>query len=186
MQEDQMDLFWGDLVIGIEEETKEKSGLAELLNDYQDKRSALSSRITTLEENTKNLKAMISKMDAEIVDLFHTAGMTKFVAEDGTRYEVKEFWSASAHDGMEIDAFNWLEDHGFGGAVKTTLSFKDDKLLNKVMDAASELSVDVGYSKGIHPKTLAKIAEESEKAGSSLPSNIFKTSTFTTVKVKGV
>jgi len=115
--------------------------------------------------------------ERQIPELMDEMGLLEFKNRDGLHVKIERKIRASIPAALRPAAYAWLEDNGFGGMLKRTVSvaFNRDEA-----DAAREL---VGQLDGkfagvkedckVEPSTLSAFVREQLEQGSELPLELF-------------
>ena len=89
--------------------------------------SALAKRAKVLQEEVEDLEAVTKERkdqlrkltEQSIPEALTQVGMKGFVMDDGSRIELKAFYSASISAARRAEAFQWLRDHGMDDIIRT-------------------------------------------------------------------
>src|SRR5690606_40499508 len=86
---------------------------------YGVKQHRLLKDIAKTEEFLKQLKDELRRVvEQDLPEAMDEVGMTKFELDDGSKIEVKNFYSASIPEDRKEEAFNWLKENNFDGMIK--------------------------------------------------------------------
>jgi len=115
-------------------------------------------------------------------------GMTMLALEDGTVVQIASDVFAGITKEKADDAFGWLEEHGFGGLVKSTLTLVFQKAqLETSYDVAAEL-LKMGYepeiTRGVHAGSLKAFLREQLAKGTDIPLELFGARPVKVAKLK--
>lgn len=97
-------------------------------------------------------------------ELMAELGMAAFTLADGSNLKIDNKLNASIKEINKEKAYAWLDDHGFGGIIKTKLvsSFGRDE--RDQAEKARLVMVEAGYeveiASSIHPATLKAFVKE--------------------------
>ena len=105
-------------------------------------------------------------------------GMQSFRLSSGEQVTVKQDVYASIPVASRGEAFEWLEEHGFGGLIKTELALHFSKGEAEQAEAlAAQLRVEgvqPELERAVHPQTLkAFLREQLESGAVELPLDLF-------------
>jgi hypothetical protein len=151
---------------------KELSLLAQSLRDAE--RAA--------DEADKALKAARAEVrrlaEEDIPALMSELELAKIVLDSGEELTVKEEVYASIPKAREEEALAWLEEHDFGGLIKTALTIpfgrgEAEAACEWAEKLAVETQHDVEVSAGVHPQTLKAFLKEQLAAGAAVPLELF-------------
>lgn len=107
-------------------------------------------RVEYLEDQLKSAKGTLQLIETEdIPSLMDEMGLESISLLDGTKLSVKPFVSAHISKEREPEAFQWLQDHGYGDIIK------ERTVVN------------------VHPSTLKAWAKERTEAGDNIPDDLF-------------
>ena len=108
--------------------------------------SALAKRAKVLQKEVEDLEAVTKERKDQLRKLTEQAipealaetGMRGFVMEDGSKVELKDFYSASISAARKAEAFQWLRDHKMDDLIKNTVSVKfgrgEDELCSRLLE----------------------------------------------------
>lgn len=144
---------------------------------------AVESHIADLEKQLEHLKhnrtSLLREILPEMMDAIKVGEIT--VAAEGNypamKFSVKPFYSANISAKWEPQrkdkAFAWLETHGAGDLIKTTIEVtipREDRQKAKViLDMLKNFKVPVSANEKVHSATLTSWLKETVEAGGSLP-----------------
>lgn len=106
----------------------------------------VSERETDLQEAQQIVKDLESQILPDMLDEF---GLESLTLKDGTKLTVKPFVAAHISKEHEPEAFQWLQDHGYGDIIK------ERTVIN------------------VHPSTLKAWAKERVESGDNIPDDLF-------------
>ena len=134
--------------------------------------------ISALEEKLKWLKNTETTLSEQTIpDLMHKAGTTLVKLNDGTKVEVKPFYSARIPISRTEEAYTWLRSNGHGDLIKNNvmLSFgrnQDNEAKSLVEDLRSK-GHTVKQTEKVEPMTLKAFVKEQIQNGKNVPSDVF-------------
>lgn len=177
---------------GLSRLAKEASELAAEIADDQ------------IEINKKQLR--LDEINRKFIpEIMQSLGMASFKMQDGSEVVVENKLNASISAANKERAFKWLDDHGFGGIIKTKIeSFfsreeredvaRAQELLTKAgFSAEVTASIHAGTLKSFVKERLAAAAERSEldhdgfsdaETNDDIPQDLFGVYEFKEAKIK--
>jgi len=97
--------------------------------------------------------------------------------EDGSRIELKAFYSASISAARKAEAFQWLRDHGMDDIIKNTVSIRfgrgEDELCSRLLNLLGQQGYPAEQAEKIEPMTLKAFVREQTERGNDFPSDLF-------------
>jgi hypothetical protein len=147
--------------------------------------SALGKRAKELEKELEDLESVLKtrkeqyrKLTEESIPEALTAlNMKGFVMEDGSKVEVKAFYSASISEARRAEAFQWLRDNGFDDIIKNTVSVQfgrnEDELCTRLLSLLGEQGFPALQAEKIEPSTLRAWVKEQVERGNAFPQELF-------------
>ena len=136
--------------------------------------------LAELEEEVKKQKAIVLQLEREDVpDLMAELGVKDITLSDGSKVSVVEDCDARITDANRSAAFAWLQEHGYGGLIKTFVAVQFNKGEH---DAAVETAVflrnqlegrDVVVDETVHAGTLKAFVKERLTKGEAIPMDLF-------------
>lgn len=138
-------------------------------------------QIAEKEEEVANLKAQLRRIqEQDLPEAMDAANMKKFEFQDGSKAEVKAFYSASIPEERKEEAFDWLKDNNFDGMIKCEVKVSFDK---KEYEVAQEFlqfvrgfnqkAIDPEYKESVHWQTMRAFVKEQIEGGKPLPIDLF-------------
>ena len=134
--------------------------------------------ISAFEEKLKQLKSTEATLSEQTIPgLMHKAGISSIKLEDGTKVEVKPFYSARIPISRTEEAYAWLRSNGHGDLIKNNvmLSFgrnQDNEAKSLVEDLRSK-GHTVKQTEKVEPMTLKAFVKEQIQNGKNVPSDVF-------------
>jgi len=134
--------------------------------------------ISAFEEKLKQLKGTETTLSEQTIpDLMHKAGVAAIKLDDGSKVEVKPFYSARIPISRTEEAFTWLRSNGHGDLIKNNvmLSFartQDNEAKALVEDLRSK-GHTVKQTEKVEPMTLKAFVKEQIQGGKNVPSDVF-------------
>jgi non-ribosomal peptide synthetase component F len=115
-------------------------------------------------------------------------GVETLTLNTGEKVSVKQDVFAAIAADQRSAAFDWLEQHGFGGLIKTELELKFGRDEQERMQEAATLLRAEGYqpeiARNVHPQTLKAFLREQLEAGNpELPLDLFGARPIWTAKI---
>ena len=134
--------------------------------------SALAKRAKVLQKEVEDLEAVTKERKDQLRKLTEQAipealaetGMRGFVMEDGSKVELKDFYSASISAARKAEAFQWLRDHKMDDLIKNTVSVKfgrgEDELCSRLLEILGTQGYPAEQTEKIEPMTLKAWVKE--------------------------
>jgi hypothetical protein len=163
------------------------------------RKKAIELRDLTLKKNDlvaelENTNKQINNIQQhELIDLFNDAKISSltvdadgnhpaFVAERGTVYQAK------IPDDKRLEAFRWLEEHGYGDLIKSniiiTFGMQEHDARLKVMQLLAANNIQYWTDESVHHMTLKAFVKRETIAGHVIPHDLLGTYIFEEVKIK--
>jgi len=170
-------------------------------NDQLKRITAMAEQLLAAQDEVKrltdalaNAKADQNRLEQEdLPELMREVGLKSFKLEDGREIELVDEVSCAITEANHSAAMKWLEDHKFGGLIKTNILFsfgrdqRDQaiKLAKEFQDEARklELAIDSVVKEGVYAATLKSFVKEQMAKGENLPADIFSIHPYSKVKV---
>lgn len=188
-------------------EVKPSEDTMEKLMKLASESSELSQQIADEQiETEKKIKRMEEINRNRLPEIMQSLGMSSFKLADGSELLIEEKLNASISVANREKAYAWLDDHGFGGIIKTVLksNFSRDErekaeearkmLAEAGFDAETESSIHAATLKSFVKERLAAAADvietvehdgfDDEEKAPSLPLDIFSVFEFKEAKIK--
>jgi hypothetical protein len=134
--------------------------------------------LADLEATLKEKKDIHRKLtEVSIPDALAELGMQGFVMEDGSKVEVKPFYSASIPAARRAEAFEWLRAHGMDDIIKNTVSVRfgrgEDELCARLLELLADQGYPTDQAEKIEPMTLKAWVKEQIERGNEFPTELF-------------
>lgn len=115
-------------------------------------------------------------------------GMSKVTLDSGRVISVAQEVYASIPAANKPAAYAWLEEHNFGGLIKTEVAVafgrgETEKAIG-LQDALREQGLEADLERSIHAQTLKAFIKEQLAAGNELPLDLFGAMPVWVAKVK--
>ena len=138
----------------------------------------LEKEVEDLEQVMKERKDQLRKLTEQAIpEALAQTGMKGFVMDDGSKIELKAFYSASISAARKAEAFQWLRDHGMDDIIKNTVSVRFGRGVDELCSRLLGLLGDQGYpaeqAEKIEPMTLKAWVKEQVERGNEFPSELF-------------
>lgn len=150
---------------------EELGKLIQKVTDFQGVRDGLQK---SLDEVDKRIDRLVME---DIPAMMDSLGMAKITTDDGWNIEVKETWHAKIPDEKAAEAYNWLEENGFGALIRNHVVVEYDREdYEKAAELFDELCADglpVSMKKNIHHSRLKAFVTEQKEAGNDIPDAAF-------------
>ena len=152
----------------------EIKGIAELGK----RAKVLQTEVEDLEAVTKERKDQLRKLtEQSIPEALTQVGMKGFVMDDGSRIELKAFYSARISAARRAEAFQWLRDHGMDDIIKNTVSVRfgrgEDELCSRLLEILGTQGYPAEQAEKIEPMTLKAWVKEQVERGNEFPTELF-------------
>jgi len=146
--------------------------------------AALAKRAKELEKEVEDLEAVMKERkdqlrkltEQSIPEALAQTGMKGFVMDDGSKIELKAFYSASISAARKAEAFQWLRDHGMDDIIKNTVSVRfgrgEDELCSRLLGLLGDQGYPAEQAEKIEPMTLKALVKEQVERGNELPSEL--------------
>lgn len=126
---------------------------------------------------TEDLPELMCELGFKTLELFN-----------GETLEVKEEVSCGITQEKAPAAYSWLEDHGFGGIIKTlvTVSFGADEFDQAVQyrQTVEDSDYQADLKRSVHAGTLKSFVKEQLEEGNNIPFDLFSIHPYNVVDVK--
>lgn len=134
--------------------------------------------VKEMESNLQDAKERARVLREETIpSAMQELGLEEIKLETGQKLSVKQDVYASIPKDYKAAAYQWLEDHGFGGLIKTAVSVYYGKGELEEAQVLSEKLHDIGLSpeltQEIHAQTLKAFLREQISAGATIPLDLF-------------
>jgi hypothetical protein len=149
--------------------------------------SILVRHVQDMEENVTKIEAELAKAKDRLhffkTDLIPTymydLGLEKVTTNTGHEVSVKTSYYGNISEERLESATKWLEEHGDGSLVKTTIGHtfgkgeeeQVDKLV--LLNFLQEHMMEYNEKKGVHPQTLKAFIKRKLEAGEIFPHELF-------------
>jgi uncharacterized small protein (DUF1192 family) len=152
----------------------EIKGIAELGK----RAKVLQTEVEDLEAVIKERKDQFRKLTEQTIpEALAETGMRAFMMEDGSKIELKDFYSASISAARKAEAFQWLRDHGMDDIIKNTVSVRfgrgEDELCSRLLSLLGTQGYPVEQAEKIEPMTLKAWVKEQVERGNEFPMELF-------------
>lgn len=138
----------------------------------------LEKEVEDLEQVMKERKDQLRKLtEQSIPEALAQTGMKGFVMDDGSKIELKPFYSASISTARKAEAFQWLRDHGMDDIIKNTVSVRfgrgEDELCSRLLGLLGDQGYPAEQAEKIEPMTLKAWVKEQVERGNEFPTELF-------------
>lgn len=148
---------------------------------FGEKQRRLLKDIAKTEEFLKQLKDELRRVvEQDLPEAMDEVGMTKFELEDGSKIEVKNFYSASIPEERKEEAFNWLKENDFDGMIKAEIKvsfgkgeFEIAQEFLQFIRGFNQKAISPEYKESIHWQTLRAWVKEQVESGAAIPLDMF-------------
>jgi hypothetical protein len=148
------------------------------LSDLARRAKVLEHEMDQLEATLKERKESYRKITEEALpEAMAELGMKSFVMDDGSKIDVKPFYSATISAERRAEAYEWLRQRGFDDIIKNTVSVRfgrgEDELCTRLLDLLRTQGYPSEQVEKIEPMTLKAWVKEQIERGSELPTELF-------------
>ena len=123
-----------------------------------------------------------------IPGIMQELGLEKIVLSDGSALSIKQDVYASIPPSNKQEAYEWLEQHGFGGLIKTEVvahfakNERDEAV--ELYRALTESGLSVALEQSVHAQTLKAFLREQIANAADMPLDLFGARPIWTTKIK--
>lgn len=147
--------------------------------------SVLARRAKTLEHECELLEATLKERresyrkisEEALPEAMAELGLKGFVMDDGSKVDVKPFYSATISAERRAEAYEWLRSHGFDDIIKNTVSVRfgrgEDELCARLLDLLRTQGYPSEQAEKIEPMTLKAWVKEQVERGAEFPTELF-------------
>lgn len=163
----------------------ELSRIAALVEDYEQAEQ----QVSDLEEALKKAKETRDQLSAvDIPSAMDEVGLSEVRLADGRPVRIESGVRASIPKKYQEDAFNWLQQHGYGDLIKAEMKVSVGRgELPLLAETADSISQQMGWvanvDQRVHPQTLAAFVREKRAAGEALPDDLLGVFEYRKTKV---
>jgi hypothetical protein len=161
----------------------EMAELARALRDAQADVELLEAKLKEQKEYARVLR------EETLPGAMQELGLAELKLDTGETITITDDVYASIPADKKPAAFDWLEDHGFGGLIKTEVGVMFGKgemdKATEVYDALAGQGMEPKFIRDVHPQTLRAFLREQMRAGNPVPLNLFGARPVFTTKLKG-
>ena len=138
----------------------------------------IAAEVADLEAVLKERKNSFKKLTEEAIpEALAQTGMTGFMMEDGSKIEVKPFYSASIPAARKAEAYEWLREHGMDDIIKNTVSVRfgrgEDELCARLLELLGMQGYPAEQAEKVEPMNLKAWAKEQVERGNEIPMELF-------------
>jgi hypothetical protein len=138
----------------------------------------LEHEMDALEATLKERKESYRKVTEEsLPEAMAELGMKSFIMDDGSKVDVKPFYSATISAARRAEAYEWLRERNFDDIIKNTVSVRfgrgEDELCARLLDLLREQGFPSEQAEKIEPMTLKAWVKEQIERGAELPMELF-------------
>jgi len=147
--------------------------------------TALARRAKVLEHEMDELEATLKERkesyrkvtEESLPEAMAELGMKSFVMDDGSKVDVKPFYSATISAERRAEAYEWLRSRNFDDIIKNTVSVRfgrgEDELCARLLDLLRQQGYPADQAEKIEPMTLKAWVKEQIERGSEIPTELF-------------
>ena len=129
---------------------------------------------TSLSERQDNYRKLTEET---LPEAFAELGLKSFAMEDGSKIEVKQFYSATISKERQAEAFAWLRERGYDDIIKNTVTVRfgrrEDELCARLLNLLGQQGYPADQSEKIEPQTLKAWVKERVERGQEFPTELF-------------
>ncbi len=156
---------------------EQKSQLKEIVA-LANRQVKLEEEVLTLENSLKDMNEQLRVVSEEdLPSAMKEAGLAKFTLEDGQEINIKPDYRVGIPAARREEAFEWLEDKGFGGLIKTVVGASFGKgELERAQKLAADLvkkKFQVAIVRDVHWQTLKAFVSEQTLKLEPVPFDLF-------------
>ena len=134
--------------------------------------------VSNLEITLKEAKERSRVLREETIpSAMQEEGLTSFKLSSGQEITIRQEVYASIPAQHVTEAFAWLNDHGFGGLIKTTVTTEygkgDSEAAVQLANDLTSKGLQTSFNEKVHPSTLKSFLKEQINAGTNIPLAIF-------------
>lgn len=140
-------------------------------------------------EITEMNKRISILLEETIPSIFQELEISEIKLEDGRKVSVKQDLYSALSEADKPKAYAWLDEHGYGGLIKTTLNVKygkgDKEEAEELYEELVASGADVTMKEDVHHQTMKSFLNERVKeADPDFPLDVFKARVVFTAKIK--
>jgi hypothetical protein len=148
------------------------------LSEKSNQLQKLDDAIKEAEQTLGQLKAEYRELsEVDIPSMLSELGLSEITLKDGNKISTSTYYSARISEDKRDEAFQWLNDNGFGDIVKNTVSVsfgrEEDDSARKLVDSLEDNGYATAQKKWVEPMTLKAFVREQVEKGSDLPLETF-------------
>jgi len=148
------------------------------LSEKSNQLQKLDDAIQEAEQTLGQLKAEYRELsEVDIPSMLSELGLSEITLKDGNKISTSTYYSARISEDKRDEAFQWLNDNGFGDIVKNTVSVsfgrEEDDSAKKLVDSLEDNGYATAQKKWVEPMTLKAFVREQVEKGSDLPLETF-------------
>lgn len=164
---------------------EEDAGALQVKNEDLSSIGALAKRAKQLEKEIEEIESVLKErkeqqrklLEESIPGMLQELGMKTFTMADGSKIEIKAYYSASIKEENRAVAYEWLRKNGYDDIIKNTVSVRfgrnEDKLCEALINQLREQNYPVEQTEKIEPQTLKAWAKEMVERGVEFPTETF-------------
>jgi hypothetical protein len=146
--------------------------------------TALARRAKVLEHEMDELEAALKERkesyrrvtEESLPEAMAELGMKSFVMDDGSKVDVKPFYSATISAERRAEAYEWLRSRNFDDIINTVsvrFGRGEDELCARLLDLLRQQGYPADQAEKIEPMTLKAWVKEQIERGAELPTELF-------------
>ena len=177
---------------------EQDAGALQIADDKLAGIAQLAKRAKILEKEIEDAEALLSEKqdgykrltEETLPEAFAELGLKSFTMDDGSKIEVKQFYSATISKARQAEAYAWLREHGYDDIIKNTVSVQFGR--GEDEDAGRMIGVIRGngwvpeQAEKIESQTLKAWVREMVEQGVEFPTELFGAYVGMKAKIKSI
>lgn len=161
---------------------KEISSLAEMMIELEHDIEKKETELSSIKERYRVVK------EETIPCAMQEIGLESITLTTGEKLTVQQEVYASIPVANRAEAYDWLDEHGFGGLIKTSIEAAFDRgeaeRAAEILQLLQEHGVSAAMAQTVHAQTLKAFIKEQLAAGTDIPLDLFGARPTMTTKIK--
>lgn len=164
---------------------EQDAGALQVADDKLAGIAQLAKRAKMLEREIEELESSLSEKqdnyrkltEESLPEAFAELGLKSFAMDDGSKIEVKQFYSATISKARQAEAYAWLREHGYDDIIKNTVTVRfgrrEDGLCARLLGLLATQGFPAEQNEKIEPQTLKAWVKEMLTKGHEVPTELF-------------
>ena len=164
---------------------EQDAGALQVADDKLAGIAQLAKRAKLLEKEIEELETSLSEKqdnyrrltEETLPEAFAELGMKSFTMDDGSKIDVKQFYSATISKARQAEAYAWLREHGYDDIIKNTVTVRfgrrEDELCARLLSLLATQGFPAEQNEKIEPQTLKAWVKEMLTMGREVPTELF-------------